>query len=355
MTAAQRISIFMDTKKVTVIIPCYNVEDYIDECLSSLEAQTMEMDDIDIICVDDCSSDRTAEKLTKWTERYPDSIKLLRQKQRCLQGEARNRALQYASGEYLCYLDADDWLVPSALEELFSLARGSGADVVGYLLKEVDRRDLSDNQTDSGMDMQLWRVNSLEDRLRLLFGNHIEICCCDKFYKRSFVLENDLRYAKGHFDEEALFTIPVCMAAKSYLFSNKVFYRYYKNPDSTSNSKVLSDEHKSDFASTWLELYDYFAQRGYLDDENYSICSYFFLRHYFMNSMIVNARRSQSFSAAEITLMQRTLKDLFPDYAQNPLLELGGVEREVLSLIERPVNDDNIDEYNAHWREIAFR
>lgn len=85
-------------KKVSVIIPCYNAEEYLSACLESLLRQTIGLDNLDIICVDDASTDQTGRLLDAIAQQYPDSIRVFHLPQNCRQGGARNVGLEHEIG-----------------------------------------------------------------------------------------------------------------------------------------------------------------------------------------------------------------------------------------------------------------
>ena len=91
-------------KKVSVIIPCYNIEIYIDRCLVSLERQKIPMEELEIILVDDHSTDGTWEKLQIFEAKYPESVLIIHNDVNIRQGAIRNMALAYATAPYICML-----------------------------------------------------------------------------------------------------------------------------------------------------------------------------------------------------------------------------------------------------------
>ena len=105
-------------KKVSVVIPCYNAAAWLPKCFLSLAEQTMGMEDLELIFVDDASTDngRTWEMLLLFERAYPDSVIVIRLEENRRQGGARNEALLYASGEYISFVDADDWVLPGLYE-----------------------------------------------------------------------------------------------------------------------------------------------------------------------------------------------------------------------------------------------
>ena len=90
-------------KKVSIIIPCYNVERWIDRCMTSIAVQTMGIDDLEIICIDDASTDGTWKHLQKWEQSFPENVLLIRLEENRRQGAARNIGLQYASAEWISF------------------------------------------------------------------------------------------------------------------------------------------------------------------------------------------------------------------------------------------------------------
>jgi len=114
--------------RVSVIIPVFNTEDYVDECLESVLGQSLE--DIEVICVNDGSSDGTPQRLDHWESR-DERVRLVTQAN-AGPGAARNVGLEMAVGEYLCFVDDDDILLPGALQELVDRAAASNLDVLYY-------------------------------------------------------------------------------------------------------------------------------------------------------------------------------------------------------------------------------
>lgn len=113
--------------KVSIIIPTYNVEMYLKECLDSAINQTIE--DIEILCVDDCSTDNSLKILNDYAKK-DSRIHVIALDKNSKQGYARNRALDIAKGEFIVFVDADDYLAPDAVEDLLLAANNSNADIV---------------------------------------------------------------------------------------------------------------------------------------------------------------------------------------------------------------------------------
>lgn len=96
--------------KISVIIPYHNVEQYIDRTLSSLSSQTIGVENLEIICVDDASTDNIWEHLLAWEQKYPENILLVQCEENGRQGRARNIGLSHATDEWIAFIDSDDWM-----------------------------------------------------------------------------------------------------------------------------------------------------------------------------------------------------------------------------------------------------
>ena len=113
--------------KVSVIIPVYNTEDYLKECIESLVNQTLR--EIEILIVNDGSTDSSLEIMKEFKNKYPNIIKIF-DKVNGGQASARNYALSFAQGEYLGFVDSDDWVDITMYEEMYEKAEKEDADIV---------------------------------------------------------------------------------------------------------------------------------------------------------------------------------------------------------------------------------
>ena len=131
----------MSGEKISVIIPCYNVKDMVSECLDSIVAQTIGLEHLEIILIDDASADETVSVLKKYEEKYPDNIMLVLCEKNGRQGTARNIGLSYATGDFISFVDSDDWIHPVMFKELFDIMNKNDCDVV-QLNEPVDDKGI---------------------------------------------------------------------------------------------------------------------------------------------------------------------------------------------------------------------
>ena len=126
------------TIKVSVIVPVYNVEKYLRQCLDSLVNQTLK--DIEIICINDGTKDNSVEIINEYVKKCPNII-LINQENQGL-GMARNNAMKHAKGDYIAFVDSDDWVDTDMYEVLYNKAIETDADIV-----ECDYRMVFENST----------------------------------------------------------------------------------------------------------------------------------------------------------------------------------------------------------------
>lgn len=197
---------------VSVIIPCYNAEKNIMQCIDSIRSQTLEQ--MEIICVDDGSSDSTLEILRSYQEK--DSRIRVIQQENAGAGAARNVGLDYASGEYLSFLDADDFFETDMLEKAVDAAEKWQAD---YVVFRSDRYYSAQDRFEAipwslrSSDLPPYMPFSyrqLTDNVFLTFVGW----AWDKVFRRSFVLEHQLRFQEQRTTNDMLFVFSALICAK---------------------------------------------------------------------------------------------------------------------------------------------
>lgn len=336
-------------KKISVIIPCYNVSLFIDRCMESLEKQTIGMDNLEIILVNDASKDATLGKLLLWEMKYPDSIMVIPLQQNVRQGTARNIALEYCSGEYLAFLDADDWIIPCTLERLYTAAIDNQAEIVGYLSVIVNKGPEYDTGSyESNYENVLINIKSNEDRIRFFKANGIQRGCCDKFFLREFVAEHRFRFAEGVFDEEFLFTTHACMYVKRYFYVNEYLHRYFQSAISTIHNLAKDPSHRDDYATVWYALYCALRDEGVLADQH-KLVEWLFVENYFIQAIRMSIHKGFQYDVETISEMQQTVRTLFPDFWKNELL-VRPETRNYLEMIDMSVDENSIRKFHELWK-----
>lgn len=203
--------------KLSIIIPAYNAEAYLPQCLDSILAQ--ERPGCEVIVVDDGSTDGTAALL----EHYPD-VKVVHQENRGM-STARNRGLDEARGEYILFVDSDDLLTDGALKTL--VAELSGEDIIAFNAKKL--HDATGEQTYH----PTIREPETTDGWTYFCRHRLEatdihfVCIWQRAYRRQFLIDNNLRFADGILRaEDNLFTTQAMLAAKTLRTITPCLYIY---------------------------------------------------------------------------------------------------------------------------------
>jgi glycosyltransferase involved in cell wall biosynthesis len=243
--------------KFSIIIPVYNVESYLRDCLDSVLAQTCA--DWEAVCVNDGSTDRSLTLLKEYAAK-DKRIRIVDQANGGLSA-ARNAGIKVAHGEYIFLLDSDDWIVQDALERLDKHINGQ--DLICFSGQKYMEADKTYREPDklqpatytSGMDY--YNANALLSR------DFPFVCTVLRIYRRAFLEENNLRFTEGIYHEDNMFTPFVCYHAQKVTVIPDSLYIYRIRPQSimtTFNSKRIVD--MTMISNT---LVDFFSQQSGID------------------------------------------------------------------------------------------
>lgn len=246
---------------VSVIIPVFNAQDYLVECIESVRRQSIK--NIEIICIDDGSTDSSL-SILQFYELLDTRIKVLKgQKQGA--GAARNLGLQFAFGKYLAFFDADDWADVSMLERLIKTAEQENSDlVICRTYRYSDKEDKIIRETN--MPKQLLNRNvpftfrDVGNNLLVVFGNHP----WGKLFRRSFIEENGLRFQEIARANDLLFTQLSLILAERLSIVNEALY-YYRMDVSSSLQATVSQSPLL-FLEAWLSFKSKVQELNLLDE-----------------------------------------------------------------------------------------
>lgn len=226
----------MGNPAVSVIIPLYNAEQYIGECLVSLLAQTLQ--DFEVIVVDDCSTDNSVAIVESYASKFGGRMTLAYMKEN--HGNAglpRNKGLSLARGEYIQLLDNDDVLTKTALEELYTLAKDFDADVVyceKYYMSEGRGDDFVKNvhpadsriQKPPFVDAPTFETDDLSERVQEILDGRFWVTAWNKFVKRDLITEHGISFPYICPSEDDIWTYGlVCHAKKFLRVPNMIYIR----------------------------------------------------------------------------------------------------------------------------------
>ena len=220
----------MENSLISVIVPVYNVEKYLKRCLDSIINQTY--DKLEIICVNDGSTDNSLEILKGY--KVKDSrIKIITQENQGL-SEARNAGLKIASGEYISFIDSDDWIDGYYYESMIAKIYSSNADIVFASMKSMKGNEIVINTNKKQI------VNKFYQKVRLLHNGSV----CDKVIKRELFVKNDISFIKGRYFEDNIVLLQLAFFSKKLVTDNAVSYNYFFNPNSICRKKSVEEEEK---------------------------------------------------------------------------------------------------------------
>lgn len=275
---------------VSIIIPVYKVEDYLRKALDSVAAQTFS--DIEVIVINDGSPDNCLSIIKEYTERYPN-FRLIDQ-QNAGVFAARNAGLNIASGEFVTFLDSDDYLSPDFIERLYLAAIDTGADIVdcGYFFYFPK----------SGLNLPMLfnsrtRIQKKKPALRRLIRDiTVHHFSWNKIYRRSLFTENGISYPSMYFEDVA--TIPrLFYSSEKIAFLRNPLYHYTKHKGSilaTMNVKKIND-----YIISFAMLRNFLEHRNAYRDYKGSI------RFYGWRTIICN-----TYSIIRVHLLNRTLRGM---------------------------------------------
>lgn len=212
--------------KVSVIIPMYNSVDYLAECLASVKSQTL--GDIEVICIDDASTDKTA-ALYNVFARGDERFSLISFPENRGRSAGRNQAIAQARGEFLAFLDADDWY-PSktVLERLYQAAHDAGADIVGGSYSEFDNQ--TNRVREDFGDDALLSAYTFAGEGRIEFADWQGDIGFQRFlYRRSLVVGNAIEFPPFTQHAVPLFLVRAMVAAGWFQAVPDVVYRHRHN------------------------------------------------------------------------------------------------------------------------------
>ena len=210
-------------KKISMVVPCFNSAKYLGECFASIRNQTLGLEGIQMIFVDDASTDNTLECLREFAGAYPQSVEVVSLAENRRQGGARNAGLARAVGEYVMFLDSDDWLDHSMCEKAYSKAAEYCVDILQFCFIHVFRQG---STKDSASRYGFLDGTLSEIRKGMLLGTLFTFGSQNKLYRTSFLKEQAAAFPEGVVYEEPYFVYPLLFEAERFYSMEEGLYYY---------------------------------------------------------------------------------------------------------------------------------
>lgn len=216
--------------KLSIIVPSYNIEKFLPHCLNSVVSQLNE--DVEVIVVDDGSIDSTPSICDEYANKYKNVIAV--HKQNGGLSDARNAGMKIANGDYLCFLDGDDFVSPNVIDKMLdSISNGDDAIMYPFFKIDKDKEDLI-------ADASCFNVDKIKHDIVNKFRG-VELWPAWKIIvKKSFVESNNLQFPYGRIHEDVYWTSMVLLTAKKFSYSPLGWYHYvnYREGSITSSIKI---------------------------------------------------------------------------------------------------------------------
>ena len=292
--------------KVSVIVPVYGVEKYIAKCLDSLVNQTL--DEIEIIVVNDGSLDNSQKIIDKYVKKYPNKVKSFI-KENGGQGSARNYGLTKSNGEYIGYVDSDDYVEKEMFEKLYNKAKENNYDIVvcgNYNVSE----DYQTKEKDIFIDKYDTELENIT------FG---KMAVWNKIYKKEILVKNKLKFKEKVWYEDVAFTLKAIISSSSYGFINEPLYNYLIRQGSTmNNSNIVKN----------LEILDAFDDillhiKHNKNEDFLEKIEFLAIDHIYISTIvrIINTKTDKKLKKEIINKLITYMNDNFYNYKNNKYIE----------------------------------
>ena len=341
-------------KRVSVILPVYNVENWINRCLESLEVQTIGLDALEIICVDDCSRDHSLDILCDWEKRYPDNFMIVKSPHNGRQGQARNIGLSYASSEWISFIDPDDWVEPDYFERLLEAAEGTDAELAACGYKRDFSKELTFFEKQEKKGSKELFINNDDERRPIIVHPPLKYLAWGKIIKKDFLISNDLSFPPDITYEDTVWGSLLQLYIKKAVIIEDALYHYFVNEDSTVLKK--NSNHHLDCMTAQTFVWREYGRRGFLERFPHELQ----LEHIF--SCYLAALKACILRYAEpdynyYLLLRELMLDRLAGYKDNPYVKQGYLSEYymmLLSAVDNQLNKEQFMELAGNVRKIGI-
>lgn len=317
--------------KLSIIVPVYNMAagGKLNYCMDSLLNQTV--GDYEILAVNDASTDHSLDILREYERTYPDKVRVITYLTNKRQGGAKNEGLKSAQGEWVGFMDSDDWAAPDLYEKLIRKGVETGADLVGCDYSLVSEHTFEVGKTVQNNTADQTGVLDREKHKSLLMRMGSMVV---KIYRRKVIVDNGLDFPEGIFYEDNCAGPLWSLYFTHFEKVEEPLYYYYQHQVSTVHH--ISEEKCRDRMKAAALLYDRCKGRGFLEEYGKEI-EYRFTELYYVNTLfsyMAGVRHPKLSFPGEL---RAGIKERFPVFEQNSYYreKTGEEERKLIALQQK--------------------
>ncbi len=336
--------------KVSLIIPVYNVENYLEKCLNSAINQTLK--EVEIIIVNDGSTDGSLAICETYSKK--DTRVVLISQENSGLGNARNNGMLHAKGEFICFLDSDDWLDEKTLEVCFQQALKDKSDIVVFSFERIEEKTMSVVTTRDDLNFDITESN--DDFIRRVFSGKLKLMACSVMTRRNLFLDHNLLFPSTL--HEDIYVMPeIYYFAKKVSIDKQHFYKWLIRSSSITNT--ISKKHIDGIVNAIYSL-KIFMLRQHIDSKYEKELTLFTIRylnllfqrikHYKIKKETKEALNEILFSHALLMLNMRIIKEI----EKEELTQFKGFLSLVEKLIDKntsPLKEIELIEKNKNLKQ----
>lgn len=243
----------MDTPEISIIVPIYRVEKYLDDCVRSIQKQTFA--NLEIILVDDGSPDHCGAMCDSYAKE-DSRIRVIHKSNGGL-SDARNAGIEIARGEYLGFVDSDDMIAPDMYETLYHIIKQKDADIAVCGVQHCYKNSMRPADSFHSAECSVYFADTWEAIRLLLEAKDITASCCTKLYKRAIF--SDIRFPVGKLMEDAF--VIVCLMERASLTAITTAKKYYYMHRENSITSIEYHSQVQDMIEAWKNNYIFIKER----------------------------------------------------------------------------------------------
>lgn len=297
--------------KLSIIVPVFNMAlgNKLVYCLDSLVHQ--ELEDYEIIAVDDASTDNSLEILREYEKNYPQ-IKVIASSSNKKQGGAKNLGLEKAVGDWIGFIDSDDWIDPKMYQKLLKKAEETGADIVGCDYALTQEQSMKPGQrVANNYEAQTGVLEKEKYKLLILDSGSLVV----KIYRRHIIYDYNTRFPEGIFYEDNAIANSWLLRGKRFEYIPEPLYYYYQHDTSTVHTVTkVRCEHRMEAARIMIREA---RKEGYYDCYKAEL-EYSFTVLFYVNTLFSYLQGTQKKSYQFVRALCNEMQEFFPDFMSNP-------------------------------------